>query len=105
MAMIGVGLIGPETPPGFTAQPFNCPAGSDYTKSQEVGMCVGPAYDPIYSQITTGGVRTYYDLTGAAVGQDKPAAPAESLIPGIADAYLYAAGAALALVLLLKVRK
>jgi hypothetical protein len=61
---------GPALPPGFVPPPFNCPAGSDFTKSQEVGMCVGPAYDPIYSQAVAGGQRVYYNLDGSVAGMD-----------------------------------
>jgi hypothetical protein len=93
--------VGPNPPPEFIPRPFNCPEGSDFDKSQEVGMCVGPDYDPIYSQATPGGVRTYYDLTGAAAGQYKPGAAAKSLLPGIPDTYIYVgAGAALLLALM-----
>lgn len=110
MAMIGLALgmfppLGPEPPPGFTSPPFDCPEGSDFDKSQEVGMCVGGEYDPIYSQATPGGVRTYYNLDGSAAGMDKPPAVRKTLIPGISDTYVYVGVGVLGLMLLMGRRR
>lgn len=74
---------GPAVPLDYVAQPFNCPPESDFTKSQEVGMCVGPDYSPVY-HTSAGGVKTYYDLTGAVAGVE-PQVVAEWL-PGIPNA-------------------
>ncbi len=104
----GMGSVttGPETPLMLRTQaapPFNCPAGSDFNKSQEVGMCVGADYSPIYSEY--GGVRSYYDLTGAVTGQEQSPVPVKTLIPGIANVYVYAGAGVLALLLLLGRRR
>lgn len=98
MAVIGQ-FLGPAVPPGFVAQPFNCPAGSDFDKSREVGMCVGPGYGPMYTT-EADGTRTYYNLDGSVGGQDRPGAPPKSVIGGIPDMYLIVGAAILMLLLL-----
>jgi hypothetical protein len=96
---------GPQPPEGFTAPPFDCPEGSDFAASQITGMCVGPDYDPVYSQVTPGGPRYYYNLDGSVGGTWQAPQPPKSTIPGIANAYIYAAAGVLALVLFMKGRR
>lgn len=63
-------------------------------------MCVGGAYDPVYSQVAAGGWRTYYNLDGSVAGMDKPPAVRKTLIPGISDTYIYVGVGVLLLVLM-----
>lgn len=104
MSMFNTGM-GQALPPGFVSQPFDCPAGSDFAKSQEVGMCVAGDYSPMYSQAGPGSPRTYYDLTGAVAGMDMPPVAARTLIPGISNTYIYAALGVVAVMLLARRRR
>lgn len=92
---------GPAVPPGYAAQPFNCPPGSDFAKSQEVGMCVGADYGPI-ARTTADGTRVYYDLTGAIGGTEPAAGTGAEWLPGIPNAVVLGA---LGLLLVLKMAK
>lgn len=99
--MLGIGAATDVAlPPGYAPQPFNCPPGSDFGKSQEVGMCVGADYGPI-AQTSASGTRVYYDLTGAIAGTE-PAAGADEWIKGIPNAIVLGA---LGLLLVLKMAK
>ena len=102
MAMMGgVSGLGTEV----TAQdwldydgPIKCPAGSDYLKSVELGMCVGPGYG---AMLTTDakGQQYVYDLGGTkslVEGSGKP----KSIIPGVPDMYLYIVGGALLVIVM-----
>lgn len=97
MAMFGMGQ---SLPPGYVSQPFDCPEGSDFDKSQEVGMCVGAGYGAMLTTDAQG--RQYvYDLGGVkslVEGSGKP--KAVSMIPGVPDMYLIAGAAILALLVL-----
>ena len=80
---------GPAMPLDYTAQPFNCPPGSDFAKSQEVGMCVGADYGPV-ARTAADGTRVYYDLTGA-IGGTEPAAsgaPDKEWVAGVPNAVI-----------------
>ena len=62
---------GAATPPagsGGSGGAFNCPEGSDYAKSREVGMCVGADYDPTYTQSYPNAVKVYRNLDGTVAG-------------------------------------
>lgn len=109
--MMGLGTTmsiqpyGPAVPLDYVAQPFNCPPGSDFAASQEVGMCVKADYSPVYL-LSQGSAKVYYDLTGQVTGVEPKVTgtcPAGTLIPCVPDMMLYA-GAALALVLTLRRR-
>lgn len=80
---------GPAVPPDYVAQPFNCPPGSDFAKSQEVGMCVAADYSPI-ARAAADGTKVYYDLTGRVAGTEPggtgPAADAGEWIGGVPNA-------------------
>jgi hypothetical protein len=83
-AAVSIQPYGPAVPLDYVAQPFNCPPGSDFDKSQEVGMCVGVDYSPI--AITAGsGAKVYYDLTGQVGGVEpkKTASTDWILIAGV----------------------
>ena len=73
---------GAATPPAGSAGAFNCPEGSDYAKSQEVDMCVGPDYGPMFTA-GAGGTRTYYNLDGSVGGVDSGKPKPKEWIPGI----------------------
>lgn len=82
--------------PGFTAQQFNCPSGSDFAASQEVGMCVDAAYNPVGVR-ATGGSITYYNLDGTLAGTAGAASALDftkdKLIKGVPDWVVYSVGA------------
>ena len=109
MAMMGgVSGLGAEV----TAQdwldydgPIKCPTGSDYVKSVEMGMCVGPGYG---AMLTTDakGQQYVYDLGGTkslVEGSGKP--KSTSLIPGVPDTYLIIGAVVLGFMLLLGRRR
>jgi hypothetical protein len=89
-------------PPGFTPQPFDCPAGSDFAASQEVGMCVGADYTPIGIRATPGANTVYYDLTGAVAGVEPPKAVSKDWLPGVPN---FVVVGALGLLLLMRARR
>jgi hypothetical protein len=94
-AAVSMQPYGPAVPLDYVAQPFNCPPGSDFAASQEVGMCVGADYTPI--AITAGsGAKVYYDLTGQVGGVE----PKKQADAGVPSQYLYIGAGALALMLL-----
>jgi len=92
--------FGPVVPLDYVAQPFNCPAGSDFAASQRVGMCVAADFSPIYSQAAEGGAKTYYNLDGS-VGGTEPGAAAQWL-PGVPNALVLGA---LGLLLVMKMAR
>lgn len=100
-AMRSIQPYGPALPPGYVAQPFNCPPESDFAASQVTGMCVAADYSPVYRTSAASGARTYYNLDGS-IGGVEPRKPAAA---GIPDQYLYIGIGVLGLILLMKGRR
>lgn len=98
--------LGPALPPGMEPKPFNCPEGSEYYASQQVGMCVAADFSPVYSQATPNGPKTYYNLDGSVAGAEpgRAGCPVGTIIPCVKNAYLYL-GVGFFLVLLMKGRR
>ena len=98
--------FGPVVPLDHTAQPYNCPAGSDFADSQRMGMCVDSESNPVYSQSSATGKTMYYALDGSAwevdplVAGDK--ARDTSWIPGIPNTLVLGA---LGLLLVMKMAR
>jgi hypothetical protein len=95
-----------QTPPGFTPPDFDCPKGSDFAMSQEVGMCVAADASPVYSQVVPGGPRTFYNLDGSVAGMDSGGGGAgaaskfdlKKMFSGIPNYMIYVGGGLLALI-------
>jgi hypothetical protein len=92
---------GPTVPLDYVAQPFNCPPGSDFTASREVGMCVAADYSPIYQTSAVSGAKTYYNLDGTIGGVE----PKQQAVTGVPDQYLYIGAGVLIIILLTKGRR
>lgn len=105
MAMIGMGAAVSAQDWLDIEGPIKCPQGSDYVKSVEMGMCVGPGYGAMITTDASG--RQYvYDLGGnksLVEGSGEP--KAKSLVPGVPDTYLALGAAVLGLLLLLGRRR
>lgn len=92
-------MQGAALPPGYA---FSCPDGSDYDKSQEVGMCVAADYSPVGIKSPAGGATTYYNLDGTVGGVDPGKPKSKDWIPGVPN---MAVLGALGLLLVLRMRR